>query len=88
MASTPLRLPRREFIGFAGATALGLLARSSSLAEPGGQDADTGEFLFLEAEAFADRGGWELDQQSMDQMGSPTCSPTAWVFRSPTPRPT
>jgi hypothetical protein len=30
-----------------------------------------GEFVFLEAEQFADRGGWDLDQQSMDQMGSP-----------------
>ena len=30
-----------------------------------------GEFLFLECEGFDDHGGWELDQQSMDQMGSP-----------------
>jgi hypothetical protein len=30
-----------------------------------------GEFIFLEAEQFADLGGWDLDQQSMDQMGSP-----------------
>lgn len=27
--------------------------------------------VFLEAEQFADTGGWDLDQQSMDQMGSP-----------------
>lgn len=27
--------------------------------------------LFLEAEGFADRGGWVIDQQSMDTMGSP-----------------
>lgn len=27
--------------------------------------------FFLEAEAFADRGGWVLDTQFMDQMGSP-----------------
>ena len=27
--------------------------------------------VFLEAEQFADVGGWELDQQSMDSMGSP-----------------
>jgi hypothetical protein len=27
--------------------------------------------LLLEAEQFADTGGWDLDQQSMDQMGSP-----------------
>jgi hypothetical protein len=33
--------------------------------------ADAGEFMFLEAEGFEDHGGWDLDQQSMDQMGSP-----------------
>src|SRR5512140_2393503 len=27
--------------------------------------------ILVEAEAFADHGGWALDQQSMDQMGSP-----------------
>ena len=27
--------------------------------------------VLLEAEAFADTGGWDVDQQSMDQMGSP-----------------
>ena len=27
--------------------------------------------ILLEAESFADRGGWSLDQQFMDQMGSP-----------------
>ncbi|MDE6489811.1 MAG: FAD-dependent oxidoreductase, partial [Muribaculaceae bacterium] len=27
--------------------------------------------LLIEAEAFADKGGWVLDQQFMDQMGSP-----------------
>ncbi|MCC7494565.1 MAG: FAD-dependent oxidoreductase [Fimbriimonadaceae bacterium] len=27
--------------------------------------------LLLEAEGFSDLGGWDLDQQSMDQMGSP-----------------
>ena len=27
--------------------------------------------VFLEAEQFADTGGWDVDQQSMDQMGSP-----------------
>lgn len=32
-----------------------------------GQD---GETIFIEAESFADRGGWIIDQQSMDVMGS------------------
>src|SRR5512146_121400 len=27
--------------------------------------------LLLEAESFADKGGWVVDQQFMDQMGSP-----------------
>ncbi len=30
-----------------------------------------GQHLLLEAEQFSDTGGWDLDQQSMDQMGSP-----------------
>ncbi len=64
-----IQVSRRQFIGFAGANALSLLAaRTSSAFSP---DGGFGEFLFLEAEGFAERGGWELDQQSMDQMGSP-----------------
>lgn len=31
----------------------------------------TGDCLFLEAEGFDDLGGWGVDQQFMDQMGSP-----------------
>ena len=64
-------LSRRQFIGTASATALGLLAGRSGLAAGDGGAAGSGEFLFVEAEGFANRGGWELDQQSMDQMGSP-----------------
>ena len=30
-----------------------------------------GDVVFVEAEGFADTGGWVLDQQFMDQMGSP-----------------
>ncbi len=30
-----------------------------------------GETMLIEAEDFDDRGGWVIDQQSMDQMGSP-----------------
>jgi hypothetical protein len=29
------------------------------------------QLIFIEAESFAKRGGWVIDQQSMDQMGSP-----------------
>jgi hypothetical protein len=30
-----------------------------------------GEMVWIEAESFSDSGGWLVDQQSMDQMGSP-----------------
>lgn len=60
---------RRRFIGHSGATVLSLLAAGRS-----GLSAATphdGSFLFLEAEGFENRGGWDLDQQSMEQTGSP-----------------
>ncbi|HNX53305.1 MAG TPA: FAD-dependent oxidoreductase [Pontiellaceae bacterium] len=60
---------RRQFIGYSGAAALSLLAARSfagDLNRP-----SNGQFLFLEAEGFSEHGGWEIDQQSMDQMGSP-----------------
>lgn len=63
------QVKRRQFIGFVGASALGLLACRKSYA--GSKQQSDGEFLFLEAEGFEGYGGWELDQQSMDQMGSP-----------------
>ncbi len=59
-------LPRRHFIGMAGMSALGLLA-----ARAGAAEGASGEFAFVEAEGFADYGGWDLDQQSMERMGSP-----------------
>ena len=31
----------------------------------------TAQTVLVEAEQFASLGGWELDQQAMDQMGSP-----------------
>lgn len=62
-----MHLNRRHFLVHGGATVLGLLACSrSALAASTG----SGEFLFLEAEGFENLGGWEVDQQSMDQMGS------------------
>ena len=60
---------RRQFIGLSGAGVLGLLANPSAFAAK--KTASSEEFLFVEAEGFDDYGGWELDQQSMDQMGSP-----------------
>ncbi len=60
---------RRQFIGRTGSTLLLCLASPSAFAQARSQT--NGEFVFLEAEQFADLGGWDLDQQSMDQMGSP-----------------
>lgn len=60
---------RRQFIGLSGAGVLGLLAGRMALANS--KPSLNEEFLFMEAEGFNDQGGWELDQQSMDQMGSP-----------------
>lgn len=57
---------RRQFIGYAGASTLGLLLARESR----GESVASG-FVFLEAEGFDDHGGWDLDQQSMDQMGAP-----------------
>ncbi|MDO4587235.1 MAG: FAD-dependent oxidoreductase [Planctomycetia bacterium] len=34
--------------------------------------------IFLEAESFLDRGGWTLDNQYMDQMGSPVLLAHGW----------
>ena len=45
-----------------------LCALTLSLASPAPA---RGAAVLVEAESFADRGGWIVDQQSMDQMGSP-----------------
>jgi len=63
-------MKRRQFVGMIGNTTLCLLAGKLS-AYAGHDPAEANEFLFVEAEQFASHGGWELDQQSMDQMGSP-----------------
>ena len=39
------------------------MSKAASAVPPG--------IVFLEAEQFSDNGGWDLDQQPMDQMGSP-----------------
>jgi hypothetical protein len=60
-------MKRRQFVGLLGNATLCLLAeKASAFATTAGS-----EFLFIEAEQFKDHGGWELDQQSMEQMGSP-----------------
>jgi len=62
---------RRQFIGLSTATTLSLLSSGCRLNKTEQSSSNNGEFVFIEAEGFADHGGWGLDQQSMDQMGSP-----------------
>lgn len=64
------QLSRRQFVHQAGGALMLLAGGANSVASPRTWEGDAG-FVFLEAEGFADHGGWELDQQSMDQMGSP-----------------
>lgn len=61
-------MKRRQFIGFLGNSSLALLATNSYAH---GAPTASKEFVFVEAEQFVHHGGWELDQQSMEQMGSP-----------------
>lgn len=60
---------RRQFVEKASGASLLLLATPHALAKRDKKGSNA--FVFLEAEQFAEHGGWDLDQQSMDQMGSP-----------------
>ncbi|MBB3699355.1 FAD-dependent oxidoreductase [Flammeovirga yaeyamensis] len=62
---------RRKFLNVGSKAALLLLATNELLANSRDLKKISGEFLFVEAEQFDDLGGWDVDQQSMDQMGSP-----------------
>ncbi|MHA4846461.1 FAD-dependent oxidoreductase [Flavitalea antarctica] len=64
-------MKRRQFVGLIGNTSLALLAGSMPGLASTDKKKAAGEYVFIEAEQFADLGGWELDQQSMEQMGSP-----------------
>jgi hypothetical protein len=50
---------------------LRILATASVAILACGAASATGRHVLVEAESFADPGGWVVDQQSMDQMGSP-----------------
>lgn len=63
-------MKRKQFIGTMGSTALLLLAGGVNVLANARTRKFNGEFVFLEAEQFVDFGGWDLDQQFMDQMGS------------------
>lgn len=62
---------RRNFIGSIGNTSLALLASSLPGVNAMNWKNTSNEFVFVEAEQFANFGGWNIDQQSMEQMGSP-----------------
>lgn len=62
---------RRNFIGSIGNTSLALLASSLPGVSAMNWEKNSNEFVFVEAEQFANFGGWNIDQQSMEQMGSP-----------------
>ncbi|MGC8639788.1 MAG: FAD-dependent oxidoreductase [Isosphaeraceae bacterium] len=60
---------RRDFVRLSGGV---MMAGLLPVKLPGGTVApNNSNLIFLEAEQFADTGGWDTDQQSMDQMGSP-----------------
>lgn len=64
-------MKRRQFINSVGKATLLLLAPIELIAKKEVSSKISGEFVFVEAEQFTNHGGWELDQQSMNQMGSP-----------------
>lgn len=64
-------MKRKQFIGILGNASLAILASKLPLLSQDNIKITTQEFVFVEAEQFANHGGWELDQQSMEQMGSP-----------------
>lgn len=71
MKTENVTMNRRRFIAGTSRAALLLLAGSYSFGISRAAALKDPQFLFLEAEAFADCGGWVVDQQSMDYMGSP-----------------
>ncbi|MFK8161019.1 MAG: FAD-dependent oxidoreductase [Lewinella sp.] len=64
-------MKRRQFVNTAGKATLLLLAPLKLIGSSTTSASRSNEFVFIEAEQFAEHGGWELDQQSMDHMGSP-----------------
>jgi len=66
-----MQMNRRHFIGAMGNTSLMLLAGSFANAIGINSKETSNEFVFVEAEQFTHFGGWNIDQQSMEKMGSP-----------------
>ncbi len=63
-------MDRRAFIGKAGISGIALLSGLGTFSCSTKKREASGEFLFLETEQFEHIGGWELDQQSLDLLGS------------------
>jgi hypothetical protein len=62
---------RRDFVRLSGAAVLaGLLPANRGRAADQTPAVKKPNLIFLEAEQFADTGGWDTDQQAMEQMGS------------------
>ena len=65
----PSRISRARFLKLVGGTSMLVLAGRNAYAQTAAQ-ARNGDFIFLQAVQFDDLGGWDVDQQSMEQMGS------------------
>lgn len=78
----PIKTTRRDFIRFSSGVLRGSLVPAPLVALQAAEAwAKNTGLIFLEAEQFADIGGWDTDQQSMDQMGS--SSPMTRLHMSP-----
>jgi hypothetical protein len=66
--SSTRRISRARFLKLIGGTSVVFLAGRRAYAQT--QQAPGGKVVLLQAVQFNDLGGWDVDQQSMDQMGS------------------
>lgn len=63
---------RREFVRVSGGVMMAGFLPAQAVKPPGAAlGPQNAGVILLEAEQFADTGGWDTDQQSMDRMGSP-----------------
>jgi len=63
-------------------TALLLVPLAASSSHAAGAPTKNTNFILLEAEQFADLGGWDTDQHPWIKWVQPTCSRTDLVYRS------
>ncbi len=61
----------RQMIRTSGIILLSLFAIGNTATDLFGSTIESSTTILIEAESFNDLGGWVIDQQSMDQMGSP-----------------